>query len=227
MLCLFALSGLMAQTDGWVSLFNGKDLTGWKQLNGEAKYTVENGVIVGTTVLNTPNSFICTEKNYSDFIFEVDLLVEPDMNSGIQFRSESKADYNNGRVHGYQCEVDPSARAWSGGIYDEARRGWLYTLELNPKAQPALKMGEWNRYRIECIGNSIKTWINDVPCAHVIDDMTPTGFIALQVHGIGNNKEKEGQQIKWKNIRIKTTNLKPSPSQGIYEIGRASWWERV
>lgn len=218
MLCLFALSGLMAQTDGWESLFNGKDLTGWKQLNGEAKYTVENGVIVGTTVLNTPNSFICTEKNYSDFIFEVDLLVEPDMNSGIQFRSESKADYNNGRVHGYQCEVDPSARAWSGGIYDEARRGWLYTLELNTKAQPALKMGEWNRYRIECIGNSIKTWINDVPCAHVIDDMTPTGFIALQVHGIGNNKEKEGQQIKWKNIRIKTTNLKPSPSQGIYVV---------
>jgi len=218
MLCLFAFSGLMAQTDGWVSLFNGKDLTGWKQLNGEAKYTVENGVIVGTTVLNTPNSFICTEKNYSDFIFEVDLLVEPDMNSGIQFRSESKADYNNGRVHGYQCEVDPSARAWSGGIYDEARRGWLYTLELNTKAQPALKMGEWNRYRIECIGNSIKTWINDVPCAHVIDDMTPTGFIALQVHSIGNNKEKEGQQIKWKNIRIKTTNLKPSPSQGIYVV---------
>lgn len=217
-MCLFTSVSLMAQTDGWESLFNGKDLTGWKQLNGEAKYTVENGVIVGTTVLNTPNSFICTEKNYSDFIFEVDLLVEPDMNSGIQFRSESKADYNNGRVHGYQCEVDPSARAWSGGIYDEARRGWLYTLELNPKAQPALKMGEWNRYRIECIGNSIKTWINDVPCAHVIDDMTPTGFIALQVHGIGNNKEKEGQQIKWKNIRIKTTNLKPSPSQGIYVV---------
>ena len=217
-MCLFTSVSLMAQTDGWESLFNGKDLTGWKQLNGEAKYTVENGVIVGTTVLNTPNSFICTEKNYSDFIFEVDLLVEPDMNSGIQFRSESKADYNNGRVHGYQCEVDPSARAWSGGIYDEARRGWLYTLELNPKAQPALKMGEWNRYRIECIGNSIKTWINDVPCAHVIDGMTPTGFIALQVHGIGNNNEKEGQQIKWKNIRIKTTNLKPSPSQGIYVV---------
>ena len=217
-LCLFTFSGLMAQNDGWVNLFNGKDLTGWKQLNGEAKYTVENGVIVGTTVLNTPNSFICTEKNYSDFVFEVDLMVEPDMNSGIQFRSESKSDYNNGRVHGYQCEVDPSARAWSGGIYDEARRGWLYTLELNPKAQPALKMGEWNRYRIECIGNSIKTWINGVACSHVIDDMTPTGFIALQVHGIGKNKEKEGQQIKWKNVRIKTTNLKPSPAEGIYVV---------
>jgi len=207
-----------SQTDGWINLFNGKDLSGWKQLNGEAKYTVENGVIVGTTVLNTPNSFICTEKTYSDFIFEVDLMVEPDMNSGIQFRSESKADYNNGRVHGYQCEVDPSARAWSGGIYDEARRGWLYTLELNPKAQPALKMGDWNNYRIECIGNSIKTWINGVVCSHVIDDMTPTGFIALQVHGIGKNKEKEGQQIKWKNIRIKTTNLKPSPAEGIYVV---------
>jgi hypothetical protein len=207
-----------SQTDGWVSLFNGKDLTGWKQLNGEAKYTVENGIIVGTTVMDTPNSFICTEKNYSDFIFEVDLLVAPDMNSGIQFRSESKPDFNNGRVHGYQCEVDPSKRAWSGGIYDEARRGWLYTLELNPQAQPALKMGEWNHYRIECIGTSIKTWINGVACAHVIDDMTPTGFIALQVHGIGKNKEKEGQQIKWKNIRIKTTNLKPSPAEGIYVV---------
>lgn len=217
-LCLFTFSGLMAQNDGWVDLFNGKDLTGWKQLNGEAKYEVVNGVIVGTTVMNTPNSFICTEKNYSDFIFEVDLLVEPDMNSGIQFRSESKADFNNGRVHGYQCEVDPSDRAWSGGIYDEARRGWLYTLELNPEAKSALKMGEWNRYRIECIGSSIKTWLNGVACSHVIDDMTPTGFIALQVHGIGTAKEKEGQQIKWKNVRIKTTNLKPSPAEGIYVV---------
>lgn len=203
---------------GWVKLFNGKDLTGWKQLNGEAKYEVKNGEIVGTTVLNTPNSFICTEKMYSDFIFEVDLLVEPNMNSGIQFRSESKPDFNNGRVHGYQCEVDPSDRAWSGGIYDEARRGWLYTLELNPKAKSALKMGEWNRYRIECIGSTIKTWLNGVPCAQVIDNMTPSGFIALQVHGIGNNKEKEGQQIKWKNIRIKTTGLTPSANEGIYVV---------
>ena len=219
LLSILTVSGTVwAQNDGWVSLFNGKDLTGWKQLNGEAKYEVVDGVIVGTTVMNTPNSFICTEKNYSDFIFEVDLLVEPNMNSGIQFRSESKPDYNNGRVHGYQCEVDPSDRAWSAGIYDEGRRGWLYTLELNPAAKPALKMNEWNHYRIECIGNSIKTWLNGVACAHVIDDMTPTGFIALQVHGIGNNKEKEGQQIKWKNVRIKTTNLKPSPSEGIYVV---------
>ncbi len=209
---------VFSQDSEWISLFNGKDLKGWKQLNGEAKYEVKDGMIVGTTVLNTPNSFLCTEKNYSDFIFEVDLLVADDMNSGIQFRSESKPEYNNGRVHGYQCEVDPSTRAWSGGIYDEARRGWLYPLDLNPAAQSALKKGEWNHYRIECIGNSIKTWINGIPCAHVIDNMTPSGLIALQVHGIGNNKEKEGEQIKWKNIRIKTKNLKPSPSEGIYVV---------
>jgi hypothetical protein len=203
--------------EGWVNLFNGKDFSGWKQLNGEAKYTIDDGVIVGTTVMNTPNSFLCTEKNYGDFIFEVELLVEENMNSGIQFRSLSNDDYRDGRVHGYQCEVDPSTRAWSGGIYDEARRGWLYPLELNPEAQSALKQGEWNKYRIECIGTSIKTWLNGVACSHVIDDMTSEGFIALQVHSI-NDKEKEGQQIKWRNIRIKTENLKPSPSEGIYVV---------
>lgn len=217
-LLLLIISGLASAQDGWINLFNGKDLSGWKQLNGEAKYEVKDGVIIGTTVLNTPNSFLCTEKNYSDFIFEVDLLVEENMNSGIQFRSESKPEYNNGRVHGYQCEVDPSARAWSAGIYDEARRGWLYPLDLNPAAKPALKMGDWNHYRIECIGNSIKTWLNGVACAHVIDDMTPEGFIALQVHSIGKDESKVGHQIKWKNIRIKTENLKPSPSEGIYVV---------
>ncbi|NQU54409.1 MAG: DUF1080 domain-containing protein, partial [Bacteroidetes bacterium] len=202
--------------DGWTNLFNGKDLTGWKQLNGEAKYTVEDGMIVGTTVLNTPNSFLCTEKNYSDFVFEVELLVEENMNSGIQFRSNSFPDHNNGRVHGYQCEVDPSERAWSAGIYDEARRGWLYPVVLNPDAHSALKMGEWNKYRIECIGNSLRTWLNEIPVSHVIDDMTSEGFVALQVHGIGTKKESEGHQIKWRNIRIKTENLKPAPQEGIY-----------
>uniref|UniRef100_UPI00321808B1 3-keto-disaccharide hydrolase n=1 Tax=uncultured Draconibacterium sp. TaxID=1573823 RepID=UPI00321808B1 len=210
MLFMFIMSGVAIAQNGWVNLFNGENLEGWKQLNGEAKYEVVDGVIVGTTVLNTPNSFLCTEKNYSDFIFEVELWVEPNMNSGIQFRSLSNPEYNNGRVHGYQCEVDPSDRAWSAGIYDEARRGWLYPLELNPQAKSALKMGKWNKYRIECIGSSIRTWLNDIPVAHLIDDMTSEGFIALQVHGIGNNKDKEGQQIKWRNIRIKTEDLEPA-----------------
>jgi len=213
---LFIMSGVTFAQDGWTNLFNGENLDGWKQLNGKAKYEVIDGVIVGTTVVGTPNSFLCTEKNYSDFVFEVELLVEPNMNSGIQFRSLSKPEHNNGRVHGYQCEVDPSDRAWSAGIYDEARRGWLYPVVLNPNAHSALKMGEWNKYRIECIGTSMRTWLNDIPVAHLIDDMTSEGFIALQVHGIGKNKEKEGQQIKWKNVRIKTENLKPAPQEGIY-----------
>ena len=101
--------------DGWELLFNGKDLTGFKQLNGEAKYRVEDGAIVGTTVPNTPNSFLATVKDYGDFILEVELKVDNSMNSGIQFRSLSLPEVKNGRVHGYQMEIDPSDRAWSGG----------------------------------------------------------------------------------------------------------------
>jgi len=194
----------------WTNLFNGKDLTGWKQLNGKAKYEVVNGEIVGTTVANTPNSFLTTEKNYGDFILELDLLVDNRMNSGIQFRSLSKPDYNNGRVHGYQCEVDPADRAWSGGIYDEGRRGWLYPLDMNPCGRKAFKKGEWNHFRIEAIGNSIRTWVNGIPCADLVDDMTAEGFIALQVHSIKDGTEA-GRQIRWKNIRILTENLKQSP----------------
>ncbi|WP_423127585.1 3-keto-disaccharide hydrolase [Gaoshiqia sp. Z1-71] len=216
---LFFTTALMAKTNekDWVNLFNGKDLTGWKQLNGEAKYEVVNGEIVGTTVANTPNSFLSTEKNYGDFILELELLVDNDMNSGIQFRSLSSPDYQNGRVHGYQCEVDPSARAWSGGIYDEARRGWLYPGTLNPEGGKAFKKGEWNKYRIECVGNNIRTWINGVPVAHLIDDMTAEGFISLQVHSIGR-AEQAGNQIRWRNIRIKTTGLKPTLAPDVFVV---------
>ena len=223
---LLILTGLMlgtsltmaqAQNAKWQNLFNGKDLKGWKQLNGKAKYEVVNGEIVGTTVANTPNSFLTTEKNYGDFIFEVELLVDNSMNSGIQFRSESKADYMNGRVHGYQAEVDPSDRAYSGGLYDEARRGWLYPMDVNPKGKTAFKKGEWNKYRIECIGNSIRTWVNGVPTASLIDDLTPSGFIALQVHAIGKDDEP-GKQIRWRNIRIQTEGLKPSATNDIYVV---------
>lgn len=197
-----------------VSLFNGKDLTGWKQLNGKADYKVVNGEIVGITKNGEPNSFLATEKDYGDFILELELLVDPAMNSGIQFRSESMESYRDGRVHGYQMEVDPSERAWSGGIYDEARRGWLYTLELNPKGKTAFKNGVWNKYRIEAIGNTIRTWVNGVPTANLVDDMTPKGFIALQVHAIGKN-DKPGKEIRWRNIKIQTANLKPSPPDNI------------
>ena len=205
------------KTDGWQSLFNGKDLTGWHQLNGQAKYHVEKGEIVGTTVSNTPNSFLATNNDYSNFILELDLLVDNDMNSGIQFRSISQPEMMNGRVHGYQCEVDPSTRAWSGGIYDEARRGWLYTGDLNVAGKSAFKNGQWNHYRIECVGSSIRTWLNGVPVAYLLDDMTPTGLIALQVHAI-EGKDQPGKQIRWKNIRIKTTDLKATETPTVFVV---------
>ena len=191
----------------WENLFNGKNLDGWNIKGGKAKYTVEDGTITGSTVLNTTNTFLCTDKLYSDFILEIDFKVDPKLNSGIQIRSNSIPAYRNGRVHGYQVEIDPSDRAWSAGIYDEARRGWLYNLKNNPAAQKAFKQNDWNHYRIEAIGDTIRTWINGVPAANLVDDMTHKGFIALQVHSIGKDKSKEGIKVMWKNIRILTKDL--------------------
>jgi hypothetical protein len=216
-LILFAPLILSAQSGDWKPLFNGKDLTGWKQLNGQAKYEVKNNMIVGTTVSDQPNSFLATDIDYGDFILELELMVDSTMNSGVQFRSESKPDYLNGRVHGYQMEVDPSARAWSGGIYDEGRRLWLYTMEFNNPGKKAFKNGQWNKYRIECVGSHIRTWVNNVPTAWLIDDLTPKGFIALQVHSIPKTVAP-GRQIMWRNIRIKTTNLKPTLTDPIYAV---------
>ena len=216
----FLIVLLCACTSGFcqeTSLFNGKDLVGWKLLNGKAKYEVKNGEIIGTTVANEPNSFLVTEQNYGDFILTLEFKNESGMNSGIQFRSESKADYMNGRVHGYQFEIDPSPRAWTGGIYDEARRQWLYTLEYNPAAKKAFKENEWNNVRIECIGNTLRTFVNGIPAAHLIDDMTPKGFIALQVHSI-SKPEEAGRQIRWRNIKLQTQNLKPTPPDNIFVV---------
>jgi len=203
-LLLFTVS-MSAQQPQWESLFNGKNLKGWEKLNGTADYKVEDGVITGISKMGTPNTFMATKKMYTDFILEFDFKVSDGLNSGVQFRSNSLKEYNNGRVHGYQFEIDPSSRAWTGGIYDEARRGWLYALTEYPSAQKAFKNGEWNKARIEAIGHSIRTWVNGIPCSNILDDVTAKGFIALQVHAIGN-KEQEGKTISWRNIRICTTN---------------------
>ncbi|MHC4477292.1 MAG: 3-keto-disaccharide hydrolase [Planctomycetota bacterium] len=192
----------------WESLFDGKTLTGWKQLGGKAKYAVEDGAIVGTSVPKTPNSFLCTEKMYGDFILELELKVDPNLNSGVQIRSNSFKNYKDGRVHGYQVEIDPSKRAFSGGIYDEARRAWLNDLKDNEPARKAFKVGQWNKYRIEAVGDSIKTWVNDVPAADLVDSMTLVGFIGLQVH---STKSEKPLTVRWRNIRIK-------------DLGRHVWW---
>jgi len=199
--------------ENWEQLFNGKNLKGWKKLNGNAEYKVFDGTIVGISKMNTPNTFLATTKDYSDFILEFDFKVDDGLNSGVQLRSLSNKDYQNGRVHGYQFEIDPSPRAWTGGIYDEARRGWLYPMTVNPPAKTAFKNNQWNTARIEAFGNTIRTWVNDIPCADIWDDMTLNGFIALQVHAIGE-KEQEGKTISWRNIRICTTDVEKHLTSG-------------
>ena len=202
-IALFSFGTTKNKNTPWIHLIDGNTLNGWTILGGNASYKVKNGVIIGTTVANTPNTFLTTNNHYGDFILELDYKVNPSMNSGIQIRSNSLPAYRNGNVHGYQVEIDPSLRAWSGGIYDEQRRGWLNPLTDTPKAQKAFKQNEWNHFRIEAIGDTIKTWINKVPAAYLIDDKTASGFIGLQVHGIPKDK-KAGTQIKWKNIKIIT-----------------------
>jgi len=190
----------------WQLLIEGENLDGWNIKGGNATYNVEDGIITGTTVKNTPNTFLTTNKYYDDFILELDFFVDSTMNSGVQIRSNSFPYYRDGIVHGYQIEIDPSKRAWSAGIYDEKRRKWLNPLGDNPEAQKAFKQNEWNHYRVEAIGDTIKTWINDVPAAYLIDDKTASGFIGLQVHSIHGDK-KEGTTISWKNIKILTEDL--------------------
>ncbi len=214
-------------------LFNGTDLSGWVQRGGKAIYTVEGNQIVGTTVADTPNSFLCTDKTYGDFVLEYEFKVDPRLNSGVQIRSESfdtarelqwegktiKIPAN--RVHGYQIEIDPDVargRMWTAGIYDEGRRGWLYPAEhdaeqkrlFSAQGRRIFKPGDWNHVRVEAIGDSIKTWLNGTPCADLRDAMTPRGFIALQVHSIGKAPEEEGIQVRWRNLQI--VDLTPAPN---------------
>jgi len=216
-LALLALGGsVFAADDGKTAIFDGKTLTGWKQLGGAANYQVIDGVIVGSSRPGVPNSFLVTEKDYGDFILDFDVRqdVGP-TNSGVQFRSVSTPEFENGRVHGYQTDVDPSPRQWSGSIYEEAQRGWFYTGELYPPAKALYKFGEWNHYRVEAIGSHLRVWINGSPAADVIDDGHKSGFVGLQVHSI-NTPEEAGRTTSWKNIVVQTKNLKRAPPLGIF-----------
>nr|WP_315146449.1 DUF1080 domain-containing protein [uncultured Flavobacterium sp.] len=208
-LLLFALlltSFTLFSQAKWETLFNGKDLNGWKVLNGTAEYVIKDEAIVGNSKLKTPNTFLVYDKMYGDFILELEFKVDEGLNSGIQFRSNSFKEFKDGRVHGYQYEIDPSPRAWSAGIYDEGRRGWLYPMEKNPNSKTAFKANQWNKVRIEAIGTSLRTWLNGMPCANVLDNLTATGFIALQVHQIEKD-EQVGKTVQWRKIRICTQNL--------------------
>ena len=235
MLSLFVLSvafcsAAAAAEEKWVNLFDGKTLNGWTVRSGFAKYFVEDGCIVGQTVEGSPNTFLCTDKPYGDFILEFEVKDDPKLNSGVQIRShayetETKAPapegkepkgkepkakevkakkaqrtWPAGRVYGYQVEISNEQAGTSGGIYDEARRArFLKDVKDDPVASKAFKDNQWNKYRVQCRGDSIKTWVNGVPCADLTDSMDRSGFIGLQVHQI---KADPPLQVRWRNIRI-------------------------
>lgn len=223
------LTSVAQDAEKFVELFNGKDLTGWNQAGGTAKYRVEAGVIIGESVPKTPNSFLCTERIYGDFELEYEYKCDNLLNSGVQIRSNvysvkticplgngKSRSIPAGRVHGYQVEIDPNKpeRMWSGGIYDEGRRGWLFPgiaggdddatkAKFTKAGQDAYKPNEWNKVRVRCQGEHVQTWLNGVARADFKDGMTKHGVIALQVHGVGKHVEAIGKTVQWKNLRIK------------------------
>jgi hypothetical protein len=203
---LIAFVALLASSlDGWVALFDGKSLDGWEQKNGTATYRVEDGCIVGKTTEGSPNSFLATKKDYGDFELKFEVKVDDQLNSGVQIRSASKPDFDNGRVHGPQVEISIDGNA--GFIYGEGlKTGWISdekTERNDAAARAAFKKGEWNRYRVLAEGKSIKTWINDVPVANTVDEKTNmmSGFLGLQVHGI--KKGTGPYEVRWKNLTIR------------------------
>ncbi len=199
--------------DGWKPLFNGRSLEGWAQRGGQAMYRVEQGEIVGVGVPNTPNSFLCTARDYTNFILELEFKVAAGFNSGVQIRSHAYDQLTDvrwkgevikvpaGRVHGLQVEIDPTVRAWSGGLYEEGRRKWFNTLSNNVPAQKAFKAGAWNKFHIEAIGDSYQTALNGVPADRLKDSLDASGFIALQVHSIG--QRTNDLEVRFRNLRIK------------------------
>ena len=186
---------------GFRALFDGETLDGWRRLGGEATYIVHEDMIVGETRPNQPNTFLCTEQEYADFVLELEFKIDRQLNSGIQIRSWSDSDDDDSRVRGYQVEIDPSDRAWSAGIYEEGRRGWLHPLDNNDYAQRALNPDDWNRLRIVARGDVFRTYLNDVPAAVLLDSAVRSGFIGLQVHGVGDRTEP--LRIRWRDIRLK------------------------
>lgn len=221
LIVIAATGSVMARNqdkDEWAPLFDGKTLGGWSVHSGFAKYRVEGDEVVGTTVKGSPNSFLCSDRQYGDFLLEFEVKVDPELNSGVQIRSHIAptemafvfADRDGrpqsrvipaDRVYGYQVEIATEKAKSSGSIYDEARRAFmLASTNADPVASKAFKDGQWNKYRIECQGDRIRTWVNDVPCVDLRDSMDARGVIGLQVHGIGN--QAGPYEVRWRNLRI-------------------------
>ncbi|MDG1301442.1 MAG: DUF1080 domain-containing protein [Opitutae bacterium] len=191
----------------WTELFNGTDLAHWENPYDWGKVEIVNGEIHLTT--DKSKWFLSTVKEYSDFIFEVEVkMPEGKCNSGFLFRSHKLRN----KMFGYQAEVDPSDRKWSGGLYDEGRRGWFISpnrdhansteakqqsiAAFRKRAGDCFKRYGWNKYRIECRGDHIKISINGVTTTDIYDQKDAKGYIGLQHHG------EKGQIYRFRNVRI-------------------------
>jgi hypothetical protein len=201
-----------------VPLFDGKTLDGWKRAGGNAVYRVDGDCIVGEVPEGglKSNAFLCSQKEYGNFVLELDQKFDVPGNSGIQLRSHVSP---QGRVFGYQCEIDPLPRAWSGGIYDEGRRGWLNDLKDNEPGRKAFKVDDWNHFKIHAEGPHLRTWVNGVPCADLLDPVDAEGFIALQVHGGAKGR------IRWKNILL--TPLPASKYVSLFDGKTLAGWRKT
>jgi hypothetical protein len=195
-----ALIAVSSANAAWIELFDGQSLEGWTQRGDQARFEVREGCIVGHAVPNSPNAFLCTREEYSDFKLELEFQIDDGLNSGIQIRSQSRPEFQDGRVHGYQVEIDPSDRAWTGGIYDEGGAGWIQDLNQRPEARKAFRHGAWNQLRILVRGPRIQTWLNGISAADVRVEPRAAGFIGLQVHSVGSDPHP--YSVRWRKIRV-------------------------
>ncbi len=182
---------------GWVALFNGKDLTGWKK-NGEEKWIVEQGTILCESTANK-YGYLTTEKNFRDFDLRLKFKGEAAGNSGVFFHARiTGIDQQHGPdIEGMQVEVDPNVGKHTGGLYESGGRGWV--MMPTAEGEQALKAGEWNDLEVSVRGNHIVTQLNGVKVADYTDTSHKftDGVIALQIHTGG------GVKMRWKGIYIK------------------------
>ena len=186
----------------WQSLFDGQTLDGWQVVDGTATVLVDDGAMVGLLHDKENFTYLVSEEDYGDFILELDVKVIGDLNSGILLRGQSDPAVNRGRMNGYQMEIDQSPRQWTGGIYEEAGRGWLYSLAGRPAAQAAYRPSQWNHYRIEALGDTFRIWLNGVPVLHLVDDQTAAGKLGFQLHQL--SRGFGGGTVSIRNVRILT-----------------------
>lgn len=199
----------LAEEAPWVSLFNGADLSGWKivALKDPASVVVEDGAMVLRQRINTiEHTFIATEARYGDFILELDVMDDPGINSGILLRCVDAPATAKVRLNGYQVKIDNTPRAWTGGVFDDFGNGWRWLNDLadNEAGRAVFKFSEWARFRIECIGSTIKVWVNGVPTCHLVDEKYREGYIAFKIHSLGAKPEETRSAVRMKNIRVIT-----------------------